>query len=414
MADKCEKLLNLLRAFAECICECDEKPTDPDPTDPEDPEDPDPTDPEDPEDPEGPSTRLTGFYHASFTNEAGAMRLADVTDEWETVNIAFAVCPGDDGTIVFERDDAVVRIESDEEFAAAVKAHQDRGAKVLLSLGGERGIVRLRSEADRDRFVSSIKNLVETWGFDGIDLDFEGSLYLNRSDKDFENPTTPVIVNLIAALRQLVEDLGEDFTITMTPEVRSVQAAIEEYGASGEEDDQMRGAYLPVIHALRDIISQVNVQHYNTDMITDAEGNEYAAGTADFHVALVDLLIQGFPVGTTGQTFPGLDVSQVGIALPATADAAYSGFTESATMVQALDVLTGKADPAEDGYVPAAAYEDLAGLTAWSVNWNRKADGEFTQAYGSYFSEDGTTDPVDPEDPEEPEEPGEPEPEPRL
>ena len=42
----------------------------------------------------------------------------------------------------------------------------------------------------------------------GLDVDFEGhSLSLNTGDTDFKNPTSPVIVNLISALKSLKQTL---------------------------------------------------------------------------------------------------------------------------------------------------------------------------------------------------------------
>ena len=55
-----------------------------------------------------------------------------------------------------------------------------------------------------DAFVSSLSAIIDRWGLDGLDIDFEGhSIYLNNGDRDFKNPTTPVVVNLISALKTL-------------------------------------------------------------------------------------------------------------------------------------------------------------------------------------------------------------------
>ena len=75
-----------------------------------------------------------------------------------------------------------------------------------------------RRDAARDAFVSSVSGIIDTWGLNGIDIDFEGhSLSLNTGDTDFKNPTTPVIVNLISALKTLKAKYGSGFVLTMAP-----------------------------------------------------------------------------------------------------------------------------------------------------------------------------------------------------
>ena len=64
--------------------------------------------------------------------------------------------------------------------------------------------MQLTTTAARDTFVSSVSAIIDRYGLDGLDIDFEGhSLSLNTGDTDFRNPTTPVIVNLISALKTL-------------------------------------------------------------------------------------------------------------------------------------------------------------------------------------------------------------------
>jgi chitinase len=67
-----------------------------------------------------------------------------------------------------------------------------RGKKVLLSIGGANGHVQLRNSTERSQFVSSVRSIINTYGLDGIDIDFEGSsVVLNAGDTDFRNPPHP-------------------------------------------------------------------------------------------------------------------------------------------------------------------------------------------------------------------------------
>lgn len=91
----------------------------------------------------------------------------------------------------------------------------------------------LTTEA-RDAFVDSVSSTIDTYGLDGLDIDFEAhSLSLDDADADADivNPTTPVLVHLISALRTLKERYGDDFTLTMAPETLFVQLGRQCYGS---------------------------------------------------------------------------------------------------------------------------------------------------------------------------------------
>src|SRR4029453_10738520 len=95
-------------------------------------------------------------------------------------------------------------VESDADFIAAIRAKQAQGKKVLISIGGQNGQVQLTSTGPRDKFVSSVSAIIDKYGLDGLDIDFEGhSLYFDAGDTNFKAPKTSVIVNLISALQSL-------------------------------------------------------------------------------------------------------------------------------------------------------------------------------------------------------------------
>src|SRR5690606_39724754 len=72
--------------------------------------------------------------------------------------------------------------------------------------------------------------------------------------------------------------------------------------------DPRAGAYLPVIHALRDDLTLLHVQDYNSGPIMGLDNQYHSMGAADFHIAMTDMLLTGFPVaGNAENVFPPLD-----------------------------------------------------------------------------------------------------------
>ncbi|MFG2318808.1 chitinase [Streptomyces tendae] len=335
-----------------------------------------------------PPHALVGYLHASFANGSGYTRMADVPDSWDVIDLAFgeptSVTSGD---IRFERCPVAEcpNVESDAEFKAAIKAKQAAGKKVLISIGGQNGQVQLTTTAARDKFVSSVSAIIDEYGLDGLDIDFEGhSLSLNADDTDFKNPKTPVIVNLVSAVKTLKAKYGADFVLTMAPETFFVQLGYQYYGTGkwGGQDPRA-GAYLPVIHALRDDLTLLHVQDYNSGSIMGLDNQYHSMGGADFHIAMTDMLLTGFPVaGDANNVFPPLRPDQVAIGMPASTQAG-NGHVSSAEVNKALNCLTKKTDCGS--YATHGTWPGLRGLMTWSINWDRYANWEFQKNFDAYF-----------------------------
>ncbi|MER5775998.1 glycoside hydrolase family 18 protein [Streptomyces sp. NPDC002039] len=345
-------------------------------------------DPGNPGNPGLPAHALVGYLHASFANGSGYMRMADVPASWDVINLAFgeptSVTSGD---IRFSPCPVgeCPNVESVAEFKAAIKAKQAAGKKVLISIGGQNGQVQLGTTAARDAFVSSVSEIIDEYGLNGLDIDFEGhSLSLATGDTDFRAPTTAVIVNLISAVKTLKARYGPDFVLTMAPETFFVQLGHQYYGSGpwGGQDPRA-GAYLPVIHALRDDLTLLHVQDYNSGSIMGLDNQYHSMGGADFHIAMTDMLLTGFPVaGNTARVFPALRPDQVAIGLPATTNAG-NGHTSPAEVNKALNCLTKKTDCGT--YQTHGTWPTLRGLMTWSINWDRFGGWEFSRNFDGYF-----------------------------
>ncbi|MFJ6421064.1 chitinase [Streptomyces hydrogenans] len=334
-----------------------------------------------------PARALVGYLHASFANGSGYTRMADVPDSWDVINLAFgeptSVTSGD---IRFKLCPVAEcpNVESEADFKAAIKAKQAAGKKVLISIGGQNGQVQLATTAARDTFVSSVSKIIDDYGLDGLDIDFEGhSLSLQTGDTDFRSPTSPVIVNLIQAVKTLKAKYGAKFVLTMAPETFFVQLGYQYYGSGpwGGQDPRA-GAYLPVIHALRDDLTLLHVQDYNSGSIMGLDNQYHSMGGADFHIAMTDMLLTGFPVaGNTERFFPGLRPDQVAIGLPSSTQAG-NGHTSPTEVDKALDCLTKKQNCGT--YQTHGTWSSLRGLMTWSINWDRFNQWEFSRNFDAY------------------------------
>nr|WP_205801631.1 cellulose binding domain-containing protein [Micromonospora thermarum] len=336
-----------------------------------------------------PKHALIGYLHASFANGSGYLRMADVPADWDIINLAFgeptSVTSGD---IRFQLCPAAEcpGVETEAEFIAAIRAKQQQGKKVLLSIGGQNGQVQLTTTAARDTFVRSVSAIIDRYGLNGLDIDFEGhSLYLNAGDTDFRNPTTPVIVNLIAAIRALKQRYGANFVLTMAPETFFVQLGYQFYGPGpwGGQDPRA-GSYLPVIHALRNDLTVLHVQDYNSGPIVGLDNQYHTMGGADFHIAMTDMLLAGFPVaGNAERVFPALREDQVAFGAPSSVSAG-NGYVAPAGVQAAVTCLVR--GQSCGSYAPRSGTNpNFRGLMTWSINWDRYYNWEFRLNHGPFL-----------------------------
>ncbi|WP_109434510.1 glycosyl hydrolase family 18 protein [Aquimarina sp. AU119] len=325
-----------------------------------------------------PKRILVGYWH-NFDNGSSTPKLRDVSDKWDVVNVSFAIPKVQLGAdMEFIPDNSIY--SSIQEFKDDVRVLQGRGQKVLISMGGATGAVDVDNPSDAQIFSSSMTNIINEYGFDGMDIDFEGtSISLAPGDTSLSNPTSPKVVHLISAFRSILSQYDmSKFILSMAPETAYVQGGIGQYGG-------IWGAYLPLIHALRTEMDYIHVQHYNTGSMLGLDGRSYSAGNADFHVAMAEVLLQGFTL-STGEQFPALRPNQVAIGLPASPSAAGSGYTSASEVHKALDyIIKGQSFGGQYTLQNPSGYADFRGLMTWSINWDIVAGFGFSTPHRTYL-----------------------------
>lgn len=334
---------------------------------------------------QGPAPALVGYWHNWNDLSAPYIELDQIDPRYNVIEIAFAEpATGTTCDMLFTPSGTAQPV-----FIAQVAAHQAAGRKVLISIGGANATVLLNSDAERDQFVSSMMAILGTYGFDGIDIDLEGSS-VSMTGGTIAAPVDPPLIRLIDAIGEIMVQhrsaTGEKLILTMTPETAYVQGGQSAFGG-------IWGAYLPIIHALRDSIDILQVQLYNSGSMYGIDGGIYSQGTADFIVSQTEAVIQGF--NTAGGFFPGLPPEKVAVGLPACASAAGGGYVDTATVRMAMEYLLGEGpQPGIYALQQAGGHPALRGMMTWSINWDAVAacDGAYGYAdtFERVFSDLGT------------------------
>ena len=313
--------------------------------------------------------KLIGYW-AGYGAAGSTFSLRDISPQWDYILIAFATPDksAPEGTMQFRTPAGMDTAQ----FKSDIAYMKGKGRKVMISLGGGGQHFTLADPKRVPNFVASVEKIVEDYGFDGIDIDFESpSLSIDPGDTDFRHPTTPSIVNLIDALRQLHDHFGEKFMISLVPEGTQIPAGYPSYGGQF-------GSYLAITYAIRDILSFIDVQDYNTPPLEGLDGEIYQPGTVDYHAAMTELLLHGFNVGGDPKHFfPALPARQVAVGF-------LTGDTNAGIVDQAMDyIITGKA-PAGTKYRlrSSKGYPEMLGAMFWTIDADRRLDYTFSNSVG--------------------------------
>jgi chitinase len=296
--------------------------------------------------PDGPGPALpehavTGYWQ-NFDNGATVQRISDVPAAYDIIAVAFADATGTPGAVSFTLDSAGLNGYTVDQFKADVKAKQAAGKKVVISVGGERGTVSVDDATSAANFANSVYSVMQTYGFDGVDIDLENGL----------NATY-----MTQALRALSAKAGPSLVLTMAPQTIDMQST--------------SNGYFRTALNVKDILTVVNMQYYNSGSMLGCDGKVYSQGSVDFLTALACIQLEN-----------GLAPSQVGLGLPASTRGAGSGYVSPAVVNNALDCLARAIGCGT--FKPPRTYPGLRGAMTWSTNWDATAGNAWSDAVGPH------------------------------
>ncbi|MDG9716343.1 glycoside hydrolase family 18 protein [Streptomyces sp. DH24] len=284
---------------------------------------------------------VTGYWQ-NFNNGAAVQKITDVPNHYDIIAVSFADATSTPGAVTFNLDSAGLGGYTVDQFKADIRTKQAAGKKVIISIGGEKGTVTVNDSASATNFANSVHTLMQTYGFDGVDIDLENGL----------NATY-----MTQALRALSAKAGPSMILTMAPQTIDMQST--------------SNSYFQTALNVKDILTVVNMQYYNSGSMLGCDGKVYSQGSVDFLTALACIQLEG-----------GLAPSQVGLGVPASTRGAGSGYVAPSVVNAALDCLTKGTNCGS--FKPSKTYPDLRGAMTWSTNWDATAGNAWSNAVGPH------------------------------
>lgn len=167
------------------------------------------------------------------------------------------------------------------------------------------------------------------------------------------------------------QHFGPTFLLSLVPEGTQIPAGYPSYGGQF-------GSYVPIAYALRDILTFMDTQSYNTPPLQGLDGEIYQPGAVDYHAAMTELLLHGFPVGgDPGQVFPPMPANKIAVGF-------LNGDTTPAIVTQTMDYLiTGKAPKGVKYKLrQPKGYPGLIGAMFWTIDADRRANYNYSNIVG--------------------------------
>ncbi|MFE4666130.1 chitinase [Streptomyces sp. NPDC056716] len=288
-----------------------------------------------------PKHAVTGYWQ-NFNNGATVQKLSDVPAAYDIIAVSFADATATPGAVTFNLDTVGLNGYTVDQFKADLAAKKAAGKKVVISIGGELGTITVNNSTSATNFANSVYALMQQYGFDGVDIDLENGL----------NATY-----MTQALRSLSALAGPDLVLTMAPQTIDMQST--------------SNSYFQTALNVKDILTVVNMQYYNSGTMLGCDGKVYAQGTIDFLTALACIQLEN-----------GLAPSQVGLGVPASTRAAGGGYVAPSVVTAALDCLTKGTSCGT--FKPARTYPDLRGAMTWSTNWDATSGNAWSNVVGPH------------------------------
>lgn len=309
---------------------------------------------------------VVGYWENYVDNAVSIpMKLSQVPQEYEIINITFARNSDENnGAVVFELNDFLCKTlnYSKKEFQKDIEDLQYKGKKVLISVGGSGGgSFKITNQSEADNFVSSLRNIIDEYKFNGIDLDIETG---NIQEEYLEN-----------AILQLSDIYGSNIMITLNSSLSGMRSADVNNGK-----DNM---WYKIAENLKDMISITSSRYYNSGT---QRGYDYEKvysreqGHISFITSLAVKQMEDKKIARNniGITIVGFEQEYEG--LP-------QAYLAPSEIVKALEsIIEGKNLNLEyKNFIPPRAYPEFRAVTIWSINKDAYLNNEMVKAVSQYL-----------------------------
>ncbi|GLI54975.1 hypothetical protein PM10SUCC1_04900 [Propionigenium maris DSM 9537] len=311
--------------------------------------------------PDRPEKKLVGYWSSWGGNgPTSYVDLEDVPAEYTTVVVSFIEHEGDNITPKFDPTDSGQ--VTDQEFMEKVKTLQNRGVKVVIAIGGQNGVFKLKSAADKEKFKSGVIRIIEKYGFDGYDIDLEGGSIGGSADYSL----------MVEATREIVEYFrgsNPEFIYSMAPEVAYLIT-------SG-----FGNFYIRLIKEQMDLISYIHPQYYNAPGtgVFKMDGSGVMVETSNDSIMQQEFITEFTHALTLGhdgagwgqdpaQSFPigRIPEEKLIIGLPAGTGAAGTGAIDNMESIKTAW-----------NNIVARGIHSIKGFMTWSIDWDKYHKWQF-------------------------------------
>lgn len=347
-----------------------------------------------------PNPCLIGYLHNwdDAANGFPYIQLDQVDSKYNVINYAFANTNGNGtkGNISLVLDPAIDANSATRTatFITKMQTVQAQGRKVLLSIGGAvnaGGLIHLATIADRDAFISSTNSILNTYPFDGIDINMEDTCFIfaDQTAGNVNASASPSIDNFVFAIKSIMSNYrtirSKKMILTFAPERPGISG-----GRSSWQMTNLKytAAYLPIIQQLRDSLDAVHVQLYGVANDIGYDGIAYNAGTVDGALANLENLMNGYTLILGKGIYNGLPADKTVMGVASDCIDASQNPLDTNQIKQVLQYLKNEIAKPGSYTKQNASAVTLRGMMVWSINLDNNSTcgkNDIAAVYTSLF-----------------------------